>query len=75
MIYRYTHTYILIPESQDPGVVSRVTNKAALEECYVEYRGIEVYKLEDEHLEREVVVKLRLGPVHLWNTTQECCVE
>jgi len=45
-------------------VVARVANKAALEEGDVENGRVEVDELENEHLEREVVVKLGLRPVH-----------
>ena len=46
-------------------VVAGVTNKLPLEEGDVQDGRIEVDELEDEHLERQVVVKIRLCSMHL----------
>ena len=47
-------------------VVTRVAHELALEERNVEDGRVEVDELEDEDLEGQVVVKLWLGPMHLW---------
>jgi hypothetical protein len=41
----------------------------AFEESDVEDGRVEVYKLEDEHFEGEIVIKLSLGAMHLCNVT------
>ena len=46
-------------------VMARVARELALEEGHVDQGGVEVDKLEDEHFERQVVVKVGLGAVHL----------
>ena len=46
-------------------IVARVADELALEEGDVDDGGVEVDELEDEHFERQVVVKVRLRPVHL----------
>ena len=46
-------------------VVARVACELALEEGHVDQGRVEVDELEDEHFEGEVVVKLRLGAMHL----------
>ena len=48
-------------------VVARVSYKSSLEECNVEDGRVEVDELEEEDFERQVVVKLGLGSMHLWN--------
>ena len=59
-------TTLLIPQTpKDVFVVSRVTYKLAFEECNVDDGGVEVDELEDEHLEGEVIIIVRLSPVHL----------
>ena len=64
----YLDTYILISEvSKDVFVVARVSNKSSLEECNVEDGRVEIDELEQEDLERQVVVELGLGSMHLWN--------
>ncbi len=45
-------------------VVPRVPDEATLEEGDVEDGRVEVDELEDEHFERQVVLELRLRPVH-----------
>ncbi len=53
-------------------VVPRVSDEAALEEGDVEDGGVEVDELEDEHLERQVVLELGLRPVHFcWARKEE----
>ena len=46
--------------------MARVADELALEEGDVDDGGVEVDELEDEHFERQVVVKVRLRAVHLW---------
>ena len=59
-------TYILVSDgANDVLVVAGVTNKLPLEEGDVQDGRIEVDELEDEHLERQVVVKIRLCSMHL----------
>ena len=45
-------------------VVARVSNESSLEESNVEDGGVKVDELEEENFESQVVVKLRLGPMH-----------
>ena len=60
-------THVFIPDvSYDVMVVAGVAHKLPLEEGDVDDGGVEVDELEDEHFECEVVVEIRLGPVHLW---------
>ena len=60
-------THVFIPYvAYDVMVVTGVAHKLPLEEGDVDDGGVEVDELEDEHFEGEVVVKLRLCPVHLW---------
>ena len=60
-------THIFIPYvAYDVMVVARVAHKLPLEEGDVDDGGVEVNELENEHFEGEVVVEIRLGPVHLW---------
>ena len=60
-------THVFIPDiSYDVMVVARVAHKLPLEEGDVDDGGVEVDELEDEHFEGEVVVEIRLGPVHFW---------
>ena len=47
-------------------VMAWVARELPLEEGHVYQGGVEVDELEDEHFERQVVVELRLGPMHLW---------
>lgn len=42
----------------------------SLEESYIDDGGVEVDKLENEHFKYELVVKLRLGTMHLCKQTQ-----
>ena len=59
--------HLLIPDlAKYVLVVARVADELPLEEGDVDDGGVEVDELEDEHFEGEIVVKLRLGPVHLW---------
>ena len=46
--------------------MARVADELALEEGDVDDGGVEVDELEDEHFERQVVVKVGLRAVHLW---------
>ena len=46
-------------------VVAGVADELALEEGDVDDGGVEVDELEDEHFERQVVVKVRLRTMHL----------
>ena len=46
-------------------IVAGVADELALEEGDVDDGGVEIDELEDEHFEGEVVVKLRLGAMHL----------
>ena len=63
-----SNPYVFISEvaAHDVVVVTGVADELALEEGDVDYRRVEVDELEDEHFERQVVVELRLGPMHLW---------
>ena len=57
--------YLLISErSKNVFVMSWVSNKLSFEEGNVNDRRVEIYKLEDEDFEGEIVVILSLGPVH-----------
>ena len=47
-------------------VVARIPYEASFEEGDVEDGRVEVYELEDEDLEREVVFEFGLRPVHFW---------
>ena len=47
-------------------VASRVPDEPPLEEGDVDDGRVEVDELEDEHFECEIVVEIRLSPVHLW---------
>ena len=59
--------HLLVPDlAKDVLVVARVADELPLEEGDVDDGGVEVDELEDEHFEGEVVVKLRLCPVHFW---------
>ena len=44
--------------------MSRVSNKASLEEANVDDGGIKVDKLEDEYFENQLVLKFCLRSVH-----------
>ena len=44
--------------------MARVADELALEEGDVDDGGVEVDELEDEHFERQVVVKVGLRPMH-----------
>ena len=46
-------------------VVTGVADELALEEGDVDDGGVEVDELEDEHFERQVVVKVGLRSMHL----------
>ena len=46
-------------------IVARVADELALEEGDVDDGGVEVDELEDEHFERQVVVKVGLRAMHL----------
>ena len=69
-------TYIFISQvSEDVFVVSRIADESSLEESDVEDGGVEVDELEEKNFEGQVVVELRLGPVHLWKTNEKiCCI-
>ena len=59
-------SYVFIPEvSEDVFVAARISHESAFEERDVEDGGVEVDELKNEHFEREVVVKIRLGSMHL----------
>ena len=47
-------------------IVAGVADELALEEGDVDDGGVEVDELEDEHFERQVVVKVWLRSMHLW---------
>ena len=42
--------------------------RECLEECNVDDRWIKIDKLKDEDFEGQVVIELRLGSVHFWNS-------
>ena len=46
-------------------VMAGVARELPLEEGHVDQGGVEVDELEDEHFERQVVIELRLGAMHL----------
>ena len=54
-----------------------VADELALEEGDVDDGGVEVDELEDEHFERQVVVKVGLRPMHFWKQNHHqhfyCC--
>ena len=59
------YTYVLVPElPEDVLVLAGIAHESPLEEGYVENGRVEVDELKDEHFERQVVLKLRLRPVH-----------
>ena len=61
-----TRPTLLIPEiAHDVLVVARVACELALEEGHVDQGRVEVDELEDEHFERQVVVKVGLRSMHL----------
>ena len=67
-------TYVLVSDGADDVlVVAGIPHKLALEEGNVQDGGVEVDELEDEHLEGQVVVKVRLCPMHLCKTTRYQC--
>ena len=45
-------------------VIARVADEAAFDEGDVQNGSVEIDELENEHLERQVVVKLRLSSMH-----------
>ena len=47
-------------------VIARVADEAAFDEGDVQNGSVEIDELENEHLERQVVVKLRLSSMHFW---------
>ena len=47
-------------------IVAGVADELALEEGDVDDGWVEVDELEDEHFERQVVVKVGLRAMHLW---------
>ena len=47
-------------------VIARVADEAPLDEGDVQNGSVEIDELENEHLERQVVVKLRLSSMHFW---------
>ena len=55
-------------------VMARVARELALEEGHVDQGGVEVDELEDEHFERQVVVELRLGAMHLCKNENYICI-
>ena len=61
-----TCTTLLVPEVADNMLVmAGVARELPLEEGHVDQGGVEVDELEDEHFERQVVVKVRLCAMHL----------
>ena len=63
-ILRYK-TYIFISDiAEDMFISAGVADKLPLEEGNVEDGGVEVDELEDENLERQVVVEIRLSSMH-----------
>lgn len=56
----------LLARMEQPIVVARVADEFALDEGYVEYRGVVVDELEQVDLEGEAVVELRLGAWELY---------
>ena len=45
--------------------MARIPRELPLEEGHIDQGGVEVDELEDEHFERQVVIELRLGAMHL----------
>lgn len=58
-------THVFISPSKDKSVISWVPNETPLEKGDVKYGRVEIDELKDEHFESQVVVELRLRPVHL----------
>ena len=59
-------SYVFISKiAEDVVIVARVADELALEEGDVDDGGVEVDELEDEHFERQVVVKVGLRAMHL----------
>ena len=56
--------YILLPKAEYLVVVARIAGELALDEGHVEYGRVEIDKLEDEHLEYEIVLEVGLRLVH-----------
>ena len=54
-------------------VMAWVARELPLEEGHVDQGGVEVDELEDEHFERQVVIKLRLGAMHLCRNKNHIC--
>ena len=54
-------------------VMAWVARELPLEEGHVYQGGVEVDELEDEHFERQVVVELRLGAMHLCKKENHIC--
>ena len=63
----FFNTYVFVSQitAKDVVIVARVADELALEEGDVDDGGVEVDELEDEHFERQVVVKVRLRAMHL----------
>ena len=60
-------TYILISKGAKDVVVSAwIANKATFEERDVENGRIEVYELEDEYLECQIIVEFGLSSMHFF---------
>ena len=58
-------TYIFIPQvAHYVDVGSRVTHELPFEEGDVNDGGVKVDELEDEDFECQVVIKIRLSPMH-----------
>jgi hypothetical protein len=59
--------YIFIPQvSENMLVMAWISHKSSFEEGNVENRGIKVDELEEEHLEGQIVIKIRLGTMHFF---------
>ena len=61
----FSYVFISQITAKDVVIVARVADELALEEGDVDDGGVEVDELEDEHFERQVVVEVRLGAMHL----------
>ena len=60
-------TYIFISQiAHYVNVGSRIPNELPFEEGNVDNGGVEVDELEDEDFECQVVIKIRLSPMHFY---------
>ena len=55
-------------------VMAWIPRELPLEEGHVDQGGVEVDELEDENFERQVVIELRLGAMHLCKNENYICV-